>query len=252
MTQPAATYADAPESLISQWEKRRGPLGFAAGEALPPLDVDLNRLAQHPIAAELAEIPQGASGNRRKQAELYPDLIGNSALAMLNGLLIAHLRKRSFPDHAPALFLRIWHEQADQLMSELSTRWLISALITFGDHGETPEQQSLAREMAMLFSLMKLYEFERLFSGTAPEKPFELRDRVKTSLPMDMPPFALATGGLDINLLAPLWQRACTVPVAGPLACLLLDRLNHDPRTLFCRINAMREKRRFQIEKRKK
>jgi hypothetical protein len=32
-------------------------------------------------------------------------------------------------------------------------------------------------------------------------------------------------------------------PVAGPLACHLLDRLNADPRTLFRRIRLMREAR---------
>jgi hypothetical protein len=59
-----------------------------------------------------------------------------------------------------------------------------------------------------------------------------------------MEPFSLASGGLDINLLAPLWQRAQEVPVLGPIACDLLDRLNHDPGTVFARVQAMRERKR--------
>jgi hypothetical protein len=62
-------------------------------------------------------------------------------------------------------------------------------------------------------------------------------------LPMGMQRFGLRGGGLDRNLLAPIWQEAQQEPVAGPLACHLLDRLNADPRTLFRRIRKMREAR---------
>jgi len=244
------TYPDAPQSLIKLWEKRRFVLSFAQDEGLPPHECDLAAMAARPCPTAPEVAPKDASGNTLKMIELQRDLAGQSELALLHGLLISHLRKRSFPDHAPALFHRIWHEQSAHLMATLPSRWLISALITFGDHGETAEQQSLGREMAMLFSLMKLYEFERLHSGLPPDQPFPLRRRVKAALPLDMPQFSLATGGLDINLLAPLWQRAQTVPVAGPLACLLLERLNNDPATMFRRISAMRETRRAQIAKR--
>tara|TARA_R110002096_G_scaffold15036_10_gene52985 strand:+ start:4663 stop:5421 length:759 start_codon:yes stop_codon:yes gene_type:complete len=249
MTEP--TYPDAPRSLIALWEKRRFVLSFAEGEALPPPDCDLAAMAARSCPAAPEAVPGGASGNAQKMTELQRDLAGHSELALLHGLLIAHLRKRDFPAHAPALFHRIWHEQSAPLMATLPSRWLISALITFGDHGETPAQQSLGREMAMLFSLMKLYEFERLHSGLTPDQPFPIRRRAKADLPLDMPQFSLATGGLDINLLAPLWQRAETVPVAGPLACLLLDRLNNDPGTMFRRIASMRETRRTQIARRR-
>jgi hypothetical protein len=58
-----------------------------------------------------------------------------------------------------------------------------------------------------------------------------------------MPHFNLGTGGLDINLLAPIWAEARTVPVVGPLAGHLLQRLNTDPGNLFRRIGLMRAAR---------
>lgn len=227
----------APAALIARWQERRAALSLGPGEGLPPLDCDLAALAARPADPP----PTGGSGHARKQREVAADLPGGSALAMLHGLTVAHLRKRAYPDHAPALFNRIWAEQGAHLLDELPPRWLISAAITFGDHGMTEAQRSLGRELGMLFSLMKLYEYERQFSGTPPEVPFRLRDRVPAPLPLDMPGFSLLQGGLDVNLLAPVWARAETVPVLGPLACHLLAALNGDPCNLFRRLTLMRE-----------
>jgi len=245
------TYADAPESLIRQWSRRRGALTFAPGEALEPLDCDLVALAGTVLPASPLPLPEGASRHAQKKNELEHDLAGKSALALLNGLLIAHMRKRRFPSHAPHLFHRVWTEHSSDLLAELSTRWLISSVITFGEAGTSEDERCLAREMGMLFSLMKLYEYERLYSGLPPEKPFALRNRVAADLPLDMPGFSLISGGLDINLLAPLWDRALRQPVLGPLACHLLEKLNMDNGTLFRRIGAMRNAKRARIAARK-
>lgn len=246
MTNP--TYPRAPDSLIAHWDKRRVPMRPAAGEGLPDLSVDLTALLQ--AVAVPAPLPDGASSHAAKEHELRCEFAGQSQLLVLHGLLIAHLRKRRFPSHAPQLFRRLWVEQGAYLLETLSTRWLISAIITFGEHGTTPSEQALGREMGMMFSMMKLYEFERLHSGKPPEAAFGLR-RVDAELPLGMTPFSLASGGLDINLLAPVWQRAMEEPVMGPPACLLLDRLNQDEGGLFRRITAMRAKKHARIAARK-
>lgn len=230
------SYPEAPGAMIALWQERRAPLSLGPGEGLPPLDIDLAALTARPASPP----PQGASGHARKHREVAADLPGATELAVLHGLTISHLRKRAYPAQAPALFRRIWGEQGAALLRDLPPRWLISAAITFGDHGATEAQRMLGRELGMLFSLMKLYEFERQFSGMAPEVPFRLRDRVPGPLPLDMPAFSLVQGGLDINLIAPLWARAEEVPVLGPLACHLLERLNADPCNLFRRLTTMR------------
>ena len=249
MTDTRPTYAGAPDSLIGHWDKRRGPMRPEAGEGLPGMDTVLAPLTLQTVAPP-APLSEGASRYALKEHELRVELTGESELVFLHAFLISHLRKRRFPEQAPLLFRKLWVEQAPYLLKTLSTRWLISAVITFGEHGATPSEQALGREMGMLFSMMKLYEFERLHSGKAPNEAFGLR-RVDAALPMDMTPFSLATGGLDINLLAPVWQRAMDEPVMGALACLLLDRLNTDPGGLFRRIAEMRGKKRARIAARK-
>ena len=244
---PDPVHPDAPEALIAHWQKRRGAMGLNPGESLPPLDADLDAIARETLPQDWPALAPDASGHARKAREVAPEFAGQSTLYHLHAVLIAHLRKRRFPDVAPALFHRLWVERGDDLRANLSTRWLISAVITFGDHGATEGERSLGREMGMLFSLMKLYEFERLFSGNVPDQPFRIGKRAVAALPMAMEPFSLATGGLDINLLAPLWQRALDAPVLGPLACDLLHRLNGDHGTIFARLQVMRDKKRKRI-----
>jgi len=235
------TYPNAPDSLIAHWEKRRTPMRLASGEALPGLEVDLSALAKTPFAAP-ESLPDSASRHAVKDHELRQTLAGQSELVLLHALVIAHLRKRSFSTHAPQLFRKIWIEHGPDLLRDLNTRWLISAVITFGEHGATSQEQMLGRELGMLFSVMKLYEFERLHSGKTPSEAYGLK-RIDADLPLGMMPFSFASGGLDINLLAPLWARAQAEPVLGPLACTLLDRLNQDPGGIFRRICAMRAKK---------
>ncbi|WP_096786111.1 hypothetical protein [Rhodobacter sp. CZR27] len=226
--------------MIVRWRRRRVALEFAPGEALP-FDADLAALARTPLQ-DAGPPGAGASSHARKRHEIARDMAGQSELALLNALCIAHLRKRHFPDGTVALFRRIWLEQAEALLAELPARWLVSSLITFGDHGATEAERRLGAQMGVLFGLIKLYEAERLFSGLAPDEPFRLGRRAKAPLPLGLPGFSLAKGGLDVNLLAPLWAEAQAVPMAGPIALVLLDRLNADAGTIFRRIARMRER----------
>lgn len=233
------TYPDAPQSLIDTWNVRRRALTLAPGEALPPLDADLAALRiARVLAGEVLARP--ASAHAVKRHEIRQELTGCSELAALNALLIAHLRKRRFPRHAPRLFRRLWQEESDALLAELPPRWLISSVITFGDHGWNEGQRRVGLAMNMLFSLMKLYEFERLYTGLPPDRAHPVRRTPGMALPLDMPSFSLLSGGLDINLLAQVWDMARHEPVAGRIACHLLQMLNDDPRSLFRRIGLMR------------
>jgi hypothetical protein len=236
---PRPTYPDAPESLITLWNTRRAALTLVSGEALPPVDCDLKTLlATHVPDGEVLALP--ASAHATKRHEIRCELVGSTELAALNALLIAHLRKRRFPAHTPHLFRRIWAEEADALLVELPPRWLISSVITFGDHGSNEAQRRIGLAMNVLLSLMKLYEFERLYSGFVADRAFGRRRRQSGTLPLDMPAFSLLSGGLDINLLAQIWAMARDEPTAGRIACHLLTQLNDDPRTLFRRLGLMR------------
>lgn len=235
----APTYPGAPDSLVGLWNQRRRALPLAEGEALPPLDADLKAL----IAARVPPgetLTRPASAHAIKRHELRVELAGFSELAALNALLIAHLRKNRFPRHAPRLYRRLWQEEADHLLAELPPRWLISSVITFSDHGWNEGQRRVGLAMSVFFGLLKLTEAERAFSGQPADRALPLRRQPRNGLPLDMPGFSLATGGLDVNLLAQLWEIARADPLAGRIALALLDRLNADPRGIFRRLAALR------------
>lgn len=237
---PVETYPEAPGSLVGIWKQRRRRLKLAARDWFPAADLDLGPLLATRIPDDIPPLDGPQTLHAKKLHQMRVELAGKPELAAVNAILIAHLRKQRFPAHAPALFRRIWAEAGPRLMPELPGRWLISSAITFGDHGETEAQRRVGLSVNILFSLMKLYEFERLHSGLPADAPFPPRRIRHRRLPLDMPHFNIASGGLDINLLAQIWGEAQHVPVVGPLACHLLQKLNEDPGSLFRRIGIMR------------
>jgi hypothetical protein len=238
--EPVETFSDAPDSLIAIWKQRRQRLKLSPRDWFPAVDVDLLPLLETRIPETIPPLEGKQTLHAKKLHQMRIELAGKPELAALNAILIAHLRKRAFPSHTPALFRRIWAETGPQLMPDLPGRWLISSVITFGDFGATEAERRVGLSINVLFSLMKLYEFERFRSGLSAETPFPNRTVRKPRLPLDMPNFHLAAGGLDINLLAQIWGEARKVPIVGPLACHLLQRLNEDPGNLFRRIGIMR------------
>jgi len=233
------TYPGGIASLLPQYQERRALL---TGPDLSPQDVDFKALAAMPLPAQELPRPDGLTRVAKKRHMLLGELAGHSELTLLHGLLISHLRKHTYPEGAPALFLRLWSEEEAWLLDYLPTRWLISAVITFSEHGETEADRNLAARMNMLFSLMKIYEAERAFSGKAPQNPFRTQDRNKAALPMGMKDFSVLQGDLEAHLLAPLWRDAENAPAIGNLTRHLLTALNTDDGTVFRRFALMRAK----------
>ncbi|APX25550.1 MAG: glycosyltransferase family 2 protein [Rhodobacteraceae bacterium] len=240
------TWPGGISAVLTQMEGRRDALTCAEGEAPPPADLDLALLAAQTVTdpdQDPAEAPPFRSSYHRKRHALRKELVGQSELVFLNGLLIAHLRKRSFPSHLPALFHRLWAEQGAHLIERLDQRWLVSAVTTFGDHGQTPVQRSVGLALNVLFGTMKLYETERLYSGSPADRAFPLDRKSPGPLPMEMDAYAIASGGLDVNMIGRLWTEAEGDGVIRPLAHHLLDLLIHDDRTLFRRLRTMRKRK---------
>ena len=235
------TFPGGIRALSPQYQKRRSLLTHKEGEELAPLDVDLEALAQQTLPKQINPRPDGLSRVAKKRHMLLGELQGQTELALLHGLVVSHLRKHSYPDHAPSLFRRLWAEKEGWLLDNLPTRWLISAIITFADHGQTEADRKLGQSFNILFSLMKIYEAERAFSGRAPQEPHLIKDRNKAPLPMGMKDFSLLKGDLEIHLLTPLWRDSKEACAAGPLARHLLDVLNQDDGTIFRRFALMRE-----------
>ncbi len=244
-TPPNPAYPNGLAGILDQMNTRRAPLGFAQGEALPPLDCDLAALAKTRVKLP-ADSTRTRSENARKTWEIAKELKGQNALLHLNALLIAHLRKHSQPAHTADLFQRLWSEQADLLIRDMDLRWKVSSLTTFGDHGKTTAQRSAGLGLSTLFGAMKLYESERLFSGRESDRPFTLDGRATGPLPLEMNAYSLLDGGLDVNMIGRLYEEADTDPVIRPLAHDMLQRLIDDPGTVFRRLHRLRARRQRQ------
>lgn len=242
-TEKHPTYPGGIAGVLAQMEGRRAPLTFANGETLPALDCDLVELTQTrvPLPDEDAlRAIKVASTNHRKFLDLRAELAGATEICVLHGLLIAHLRKATQPEHCAALFERIWAEHAAHMLDELNPRWQVSAITTFAEHGTTPVQRSVGNGLSVLFNTMKLYESERRYSGLGADEPFTFKGRNTGPLPLEMDAFAMTGGGLDINMIGRLWHDAAEDDVLQPLAHGLLEQLIDDPRTVFRRLKLMR------------
>ena len=215
---------------------RRAPMSMEDGEDLPGLDADL-----HAMRTELtiAEPLKSDSSFAKKTRQLQQEFEGQPQLCWLNGFVIANLRKEDQPDHAVELFQKIWAEHSEFLLQWLPLRWLVSSITTFGDKGVNEAQRSLGRSMTMLFGMIKLYEFERLYTGKKPVVPHSTDHKINTALPLDIPSYSLKGGVLDVALLTRLWADSDKDPVIEPLAKHLLNAINDDPGTLFRRLQVM-------------
>ncbi|MDG1736810.1 MAG: hypothetical protein P8L68_17895 [Paracoccaceae bacterium] len=232
-----APYEHGFETVQENCDSRRDPL-IGADELLPAFDCDLTSL----VTQFVIEQPRGGQGYRFKRRQIAAEFIGKSQLCLLNGCLIATLRKREWPERAPALFTRLWAEHSDHLLNALDMRWKVSSITTFSNHGQTESQRRLGQSLSTLFGLMKLYEPERLFTGLPPSQPHRRGNRKDAPLPLEMETFSIRNGGLDVNLLGPIWEDAQRDTVAGPLATDLLQSLIDSGDTVFARMAAMRRR----------
>lgn len=242
MNEDDLTFPGGLPDMLDILENRRSPFGFGSG-TLPNLDVDLVAMTHALVPNSATALPEDdfVTSWDRKRARIASEFVGKSELAFLNAQLISNLRKRSFPSHTPALFRRVWHEHSDHLLSVLDLRWLVSSVQTFADHGENATQREVGQALRMLFGMMKLYEFERLFSGLAPDTPFEFRGKSEAPMPFEMRSFSLEKGGLAVSLIAPVWTKALNDPTIAPLVDHLMGALNSDPGGVFRRLKRMRD-----------
>ena len=135
-------------------------------DILPPITVDLNGLAKERLPSEVAMPDLQRADIRNQSIILNYHLRGKSGLNHLNALVISYLRRDTpYTEKARTLFHRIWREQGLVLVNELSTRWLISTLQTFLDHGENEAQRSIGIVGFFYGNMMKIYEGERAIEG---------------------------------------------------------------------------------------
>lgn len=171
---------------------------------------------------------------------LAAEFSGHPELLLLHGYLVAHARKERRPEVAGHLFLRLWNEESDYLLQHLSLRWLLSSVISFATYGENEAQRKAGLAFNMAFAFIKLYEAERLYSNRKPTKPFNLDKKVDAPLPVELAPYSLRNGDLDLNTLATLHAIALADPLMKRPCMHLLDKLIGDDGTVFARLAVMK------------
>ncbi len=238
-----AAVADAVR-VNARYDRRRVRLAGGVDHGFPAPDSDLGPGRSVPVArAERYRFtafgPPPVDTNSKLDF-LAEEFDGQPQLLMLHAYCVSHLRKRRFPPRARAIFLRLWSEQGDWLLENLTRRWLISAIITFGDHGTTEAQRRAGLAFSMFFGTFRLYEAERLYSGRAPDEAFDIGTRRRVDLPFGMDPFPIRKADLDNTMLAYLYREAGGDPLTEKLTAVLMGLLAQDPGTIFARLGQMR------------
>ncbi|MBW7921800.1 MAG: hypothetical protein H3C51_06845 [Rubellimicrobium sp.] len=138
-------------------------------DILPDGDADLSALRFRMLPKDARHPARTRADMNNQSLILDHYLRGKSHLAKLNGLTISYLR-RDTPHTGKArhLFHRLWREQGCHLVNELPTRWLISTLQTFLDHGENEAQRLIGASGYFYANMMKIYEGERAIEGLDP------------------------------------------------------------------------------------
>ena len=228
--------------LIKRQEKRQRP--FDGIEAvLPPADSDIAALfgrATPPPRLPYDEAPRFTA--ERKWLELQTQFQGQPQALHLYAMTIATLRRDDPPPQAEALFFRLWEEQSAPLLALLDTRWMISSATTFADVGRTGDQRALGMGLSVLFDTIKLHDSERRLSGQPGRTPFRQTAGRKTfPVAFDLRPYAFRGGDLDKILLARLWLLAERDTTIRPLAFAMLRLAMTDPRSIFGRVQALKQ-----------
>lgn len=172
------------------------PLDILRTHAVQKADIQLSSIAAKPDFADQMDM-------------LSIELAGQNALLLIHAGLISLIRRQIDLEINLERFHGLWREYQDLLLSSMSLRWLVSALDTFADHAEAPNEAELAILGSLLLNTVKLYETERRFLAPSDSNPSA---RVAISKP---PPvmfdgvtaFAVGRGDMPRNLLHRLSQH---------------------------------------------
>lgn len=139
-------------------------------------------------------------------------------------LIVAIRRCYDLKSDVPA-FRKLWRDHRGELIEALNSRWLISALDTFADHG-THVQRALAMSVVGPISMIRFYETERQLiedPGFAPDK-YARFQRERPSLWDGMAGFAVWKGDASRKYWARMQDLLELDPTIGAIGRELLTR----------------------------
>lgn len=228
--------------------RSRFPQQDDAENILPELDFDIDA-AFREVIPESSEEPESEETGRRSfrahGRHLYHRLQGHRHLEYYNSLSISYLRRNTpFTADAKAIFFRIWDEKGEELCNELTTRWIISTLMTFADHGRG-ERERMCGALGYTYGAMLVAsETERTYwTGPAPSIDRAVPDRDSFGV-NGCYPFQLGESDHLINLNSFVYRYALDSGISGLLLERLITRMRYSD-TYFSRFDTARRVRKI-------
>lgn len=213
-----------------------------ADDILPEKDVDLQELSRTFLPVD-AVMPSESRANIRNQSRILDyHFRGRSQLAKLNALTISYLRRDTpHTQKAKFLFHRIWLEVGPLLVNEISSRWLISTLQTFLDHGLNEGQRIIGATGFFYANLMKIYECERSIEGHEQDGTYEHNLPQTPSRFRGLDRFPLGGSDILLNTNVRALEIASLDDAAGLVLCEFLLRVQSSG-NVFTRMDQTRKK----------
>lgn len=208
---------------------------------LPNPDLDLGDLRD-----KIVEGPADFPGGNRQEMEQQDNILryrfsGQPYVNYLVGFSISYLRRDTqHTVSARRLFFRAWETEYPLLLSTLPSRWLISTLQTFMDHGRSCDERLIGAAGYFFFNTLKAYEAERALEGLQPDAIYpNTEPKTKNGFP-GMDRFDLGGSDLMVNTLALLLELSMKEPVSGRVLQELLVRTKN-ANSVFSRMDRSRQ-----------
>jgi hypothetical protein len=208
---------------------------------VPEIEFPLMTLWQTIVPEDEIEFPQTTRATMEGQVRILRfRMRGLPEPCFILALLISYLRRdTAHTGKARDLFLKMWQFEHVNLSAFLPTRWLISSLQTFLDHGESADQRLVGGSGYFFANVMKAYEAERGFVGLNAESLYPNTTPSGKNGGVGLDRFDLGRSDLMVNTLAMLYEISLRDERSGRVVRELLLRVKSG-HTIFSRMDQSR------------
>ena len=208
---------------------------------IPEIQFPLGEIWQKAIPEEDATFPEVTRATMEGQARILRfRMRGMPEPCYFLGMLISYLRRDTIhTQRALDLFLGMWKHEYTGLLVFLPTRWLISSLQTFLDHGPSEENRIIGASGYFFANMMRAYEAERALDGMAVDKTYDYIVPQQKLGGVGLDRFDLGRTDLMLNTVSMLYEVSLLDECAGRVIREFLRRVRNG-HTIFSRMDQSR------------
>ncbi len=219
------------KSRLEKWfsfsrHKRRA----GAKKLSSQISIDFSKQKQTIINSGEIQYTHGSSDSLNKHFKaLKSEFTGQSELCYTHAKIIVLIRRDFETNNHFKLFEQLWQEEREHLLTNLNTRWLISATDTLADHSNDDSIKSLSVACSCLLNTVKIQESERFIINAENYSD----DQKKITKLDNRERFALFDGvsvfkfGTDDTLRNMRWRinKVAKINIAGEILLEIFKRL---------------------------